>query len=199
MFRFKVELWGRYAYFARPELEDENVSYDVITPHAARLALETAFWKPSIEYFIDEIAVCSPILFEKTRSNKNYPDSEVTALKGVRYVITAHFKITNHIEPWQTESEIVDKFHTRLKVRNYRCPYFGTKDFPANIRLVDENEEPKAPIDETRSLGLMLYDTEHLPEIREDGLELMKESEPMYFMAEMKNGVIDLRNVDVFK
>ena len=32
----KVEVWGDYACFSRPEMKVERVSYDVMTPSAAR-------------------------------------------------------------------------------------------------------------------------------------------------------------------
>ncbi len=61
---FKVEISGNYACFSRPELKVERVSYDVITPSAARNIMQAVMWKPAIRYVIDEIAVCAPIRFE---------------------------------------------------------------------------------------------------------------------------------------
>lgn len=44
---FCLEVWGPFACFTRPELKVERVSYDVITPSAARAIFEAIFWKPA--------------------------------------------------------------------------------------------------------------------------------------------------------
>jgi CRISPR-associated protein Cas5d len=67
---FSVEIQGDYACFSRPELKVERVSYEVITPSAARGILEAVFWKPEIKYVIDQIAVCAPIKMENIRRNE---------------------------------------------------------------------------------------------------------------------------------
>ena len=105
---FSVEISGDYACFSRPELKVERVSYDVITPSAARGILEAVFWKPAIRYVIDEIRVCNPIRFDNIRRNEvnskaSKPKAHIftsedrtqraaTVLRNVKYVITAHFE-----------------------------------------------------------------------------------------------------------
>ena len=66
----KVEVWGDYACFTRPEMKTERVSYDVMTPSAARGILESVFWHPGLKYVIDRIHVCSPIRFTNIRRNE---------------------------------------------------------------------------------------------------------------------------------
>ena len=66
----RVKVWGDYALFSRPELKVERVSYDVITPSAARGILEAIYWKPAIRYVIDRIYVCKPIKFTNVRRNE---------------------------------------------------------------------------------------------------------------------------------
>jgi len=212
---FKVEIWGDYACFSRPELKVERVSYDVITPGAARGILEAVMWKPAIRYIIDEIAVCSPIKFENIRRNEvgfiaNSFEPKAAAegraqraamvLKDVRYAVTAHFKMTGHAGVDDTEGKFAEMIRRRLeKGQNFHAPYLGTREFPANIRLIKEGEDMPAVIGETRSLGLMLYDLEYITETGKDSVEIVKEFKPTYFMAEMKNGVIDLRDVEVLR
>jgi CRISPR-associated protein Cas5d len=103
----KVEIWGEYACFSRPELKVERVSYDVITPSAARGIIEAVCWKPAIKWIIDEIRVCSPIKFDNIRRNEvsskassgkpyiaasdDRTQRASMVLKNVRYVVTAHF------------------------------------------------------------------------------------------------------------
>jgi CRISPR-associated protein Cas5d len=117
----KLRVWGDYACFTRPEMKVERVSYDVITPSAARGILESIYWKPSIRWRIDRIHVLKPIRFANVRRNelmKKIPLTNVKKamkephsrletfiederqqragliLKDVDYVIEAHFEIT---------------------------------------------------------------------------------------------------------
>lgn len=114
----KVEVWGRYACFTRPELKVERMSYDVMTPSAARGILEAVYWHPGMRWIIDGIYVLNPVVFTGIRRNevkskisarnvkqvmdgKNEELSVFTAediqqrastvLQDVRYVIDAHF------------------------------------------------------------------------------------------------------------
>lgn len=118
-----LEISGDYALFSRPEMKVERVSYDVITPSAARGVLEAIYWKPQIRWIIDEIHVLNPIRFTNIRRNEidtKIPikgKSGVSAamknedniigiaidqhrqqrasllLKNVRYIVKAHFEV----------------------------------------------------------------------------------------------------------
>ena len=66
----KVEVWGEYALFTRPELKVERVSYDVMTPSAARGLLEAIYWHPGMRWVIDRIYVLNPIRFTNIRRNE---------------------------------------------------------------------------------------------------------------------------------
>jgi CRISPR-associated protein Cas5d len=224
MIGFRVEVTGRYACFTRPELKVERVSYDVITPSAARGILEAIFWKPAIKYVIDEIAVCSPIRFENIRRNE--VNSKASArvpcigasddraqrasmvLRDVKYVITTHF------EPVEGKLDIENgnrdtlsdgsfnhgKFAESIKRRlrkgqNYHQPYLGTREFPAAVRLIEDNEEPPVSITDSRSLGLMLYDIDFEKDRKGNVIAFT----PMFFRAEMTHGTINLRDAEVLK
>ena len=65
-----VEVWGDYALFARPEMKTERVSYDVITPSAARGVLDAILWHPGMKWRVERIQVCSPIRFTNIRRNE---------------------------------------------------------------------------------------------------------------------------------
>lgn len=67
---FCLEVWGDYACFTRPEMKVERVSYDVITPSAARAVFEAIFWKPAIEWKIKKIEVLNPIKWINLRRNE---------------------------------------------------------------------------------------------------------------------------------
>ena len=66
----QVEVWGDYACFSRPEMKVERVSYDIITPSAARGLLESVFWHPGLKWQVDRIRVCNPIQFTNIRRNE---------------------------------------------------------------------------------------------------------------------------------
>ena len=65
-----IEIWGDAALFTRPEMKTERVSYDVITPSAARGILEAIYWHPGIKWIIDKIYVRAPIQFMNIRRNE---------------------------------------------------------------------------------------------------------------------------------
>ena len=67
---FCLEVWGDYACFTRPEMKVERVSYDVMTPSAARAIFEAIFWKPAIEWKIKKIEVLNPIKWINLRRNE---------------------------------------------------------------------------------------------------------------------------------
>ena len=67
---FCLEVWGPMACFTRPELKVERVSYDVITPSAARAIFEAIFWKPAIRWQVTKIEVLNPIKWTSVRRNE---------------------------------------------------------------------------------------------------------------------------------
>ena len=75
---FCLEVWGPMACFTRPELKVERVSYDVITPSAARAIFEAIFWKPAVKWQVTKIEVLNPIKWGSIRRN------EVGALASTR-------------------------------------------------------------------------------------------------------------------
>ena len=119
-----LHVWGEYACFTRPEFKSERVSYDVMTPSAARGILEAIHWKPAIVWVIDRIHVLKPIKFQTFRRNevaskvpaskartamergslegltldvadqKNRAQRATILLRDVAYIIEAHFEIT---------------------------------------------------------------------------------------------------------
>mgnify|MGYP000860016318 CR=1 FL=1 len=66
----QLEVWGDYALFSRIEFKTERVSYDVMTPSAARGLVEAIYWHPGLKWIIDRIHVCAPIRFTNLRRNE---------------------------------------------------------------------------------------------------------------------------------
>ena len=225
---FQVEISGEYACFSRPELKVERVSYEIITPSAARGILEAILWKPAICYVIDQINICSPIRFVNVRRNEvnnkisyssiknaeqKYADGTLyldasgnraqrasMILRDVCYVVTGHFEMTDRAGSGDNEGKFADMLRRRLeKGQNYHMPYLGTREFPAQVRLIADGQPPPKPIPESRILGLMLYDIDYVTLQGKDGQAIVKAFEPKYFFAEMKCGVVDLRGVEILR
>lgn len=78
-----LRISGDYALFSRPEMKVERVSYDVITPSAARGVLEAIYWKPQIRWIIDEIHVLNPIRFTNIRRNEVSSKIPVKGATGI--------------------------------------------------------------------------------------------------------------------
>lgn len=216
----KLEVWGEYALFSRPELRVERVSYDVITPSAARGILEAILWKPAIRYVIDAIHVLSPIKFASVRRNevsdkimasnvrtamenpkKAKPlyisTSESIAqrasllLQDVHYIIEAHFEMTEKAD----KADSKEKFYSMLRrrIQNGQCfyqPYFGCREFPVSFALYEEERIETAYPHAVQDLGLMLYDLDY---------SKPEDIQPIFFRALMENGTIDLKDCEVFR
>jgi len=87
------------------------------------------------------------------------------------------------------EAKYVKMFARRAsKGQCFNQPYLGCREFSAAFRLVDPDTEPATPIKETRDLGWMLYDFDY---------SRPGKPKPQFFHAVMKDGVIDLQNVEV--
>lgn len=214
----KLHVWGDYACFTRPEMKAERVSYDVITPSAARGILEAIYWKPQIRWVIDKIHVLKPIRFTNIRRNEvgkkmPAPSAKVMAgkepakvglliederqqrasliLRDVAYVIEAHFDLLDRSEP---EGKHLDIFNRRARKGQYfHHPYFGTREFPVSFALVENGDTvPKSelpPDDQSRDLGFMLHDIEFDQDPR---TKKVQDTTPRFFRAEMRGGIIDV-------
>ncbi|MCG7931865.1 MAG: type I-C CRISPR-associated protein Cas5c [Candidatus Thiodiazotropha lotti] len=141
----KLHVWGDYACFTRPEMKVERVSYDVMTPSAARGILEAIHWKPAIRWVVDRIHVLAPVRFESIRRNevaskvsarnarsamrqgttaglylradagKERQQRAATVLRNVAYVIEAHFEMTHKATEEDSEGKHLDIFNRRAR------------------------------------------------------------------------------------
>lgn len=86
-----LKVWGDYACFTRPEMKVERVSYDVITPSAARAVFEAILWKPEIRWTVTKIEVLRPIRWISVRRNEvGAIASETTAKQSGGLYIEDH-------------------------------------------------------------------------------------------------------------
>jgi CRISPR-associated protein Cas5d len=200
----KLKVWGDYALFTRPELKVERVSYDVITPSAARGILEAVYWKPAIRWIVDRIHVLKPIQFENIRRNELSNKVSVNAtvmkegnrpvnqyiekdrqqraslvLKDVAYIIEAHFELTGFDA--SDPGKHLAMFERRAKKGQcFHRPYLGCREFPGNFDWCDEIAD--SVLTGEQNLGFMLYDIDYEDEMT-----------AQFFRAVMHNGVVDCR------
>lgn len=216
----KLKIWGEYACFTRPEMKAERVSYDVITPSAARGVLEAIHWKPAIRWVIDKIHVLNKISFDNIRRNevsgkilesnvqKAMEGKEVDlyqsiteerqqraamVLKNVAYVIEAHFEMTAKAG----ESDNPEKHYNIFlrRARDGQCfhrPYLGCREFPAYFELIDDSG--KSPESELKDDGVkdLGWMLYDLEFKDEKAVGIYSEITPKFFRAEMKDGIIDV-------
>ena len=203
----KLLVKGRNACFTRPEMKVERVSYDVMTPSAARGILEAIHWKPAICWIIDRIHVLRPIRFESIRRNEiasKISEKNVKAamksndltgltllvdedrqqramlcLADVAYGIEAHFEMTDKAGSEDNPGKHAEMFRRRAtKGQCHHQPCLGVREFPADFSLVDAF--PPSDVGD-RDLGWMLYDFDYV-----------NDRQSIFFRARMEGGVIDV-------
>lgn len=206
---FGLEVWGEMACFTRPELKVERVSYEVITPSAARAIFEAIFWKPAIRWEVSRIEVLNPIQWTSIRRNEvgavaserieqvfieNARQQKNTLLlKDVRYRIYARMiyvpveerkRAQRRNDPDDNPGKYQAIFERRAaKGQCFTQPYLGTREFSAYFRLLREGEDLGAPLALDRDLGIMLYDMDFSD---------AKHTNALFFRANMKAGVIEV-------
>ena len=206
-----LEVWGDYACFSRPEMKVERVSYDVITPSAARGLIEAIMWHPGMLWKIDRIQVCAPIRFTNIRRNEvkdvisaravktameqgkgnlylATPESiqqrAAMILKDVHYVIDAHFELTNGANVSDNAGKFQEMTRRRIeKGQFYHQPCFGVREFPAHFRMCRERPPCPEELKGEKDLGWMLLDMDY---------STPDDIRPKFFRAVMRDGVIDV-------
>ncbi|MBF0566479.1 MAG: type I-C CRISPR-associated protein Cas5 [Nitrospirae bacterium] len=175
---FRLKVWGENACFTRPEMKVERVSYDVLTPSAARGILEAILWKPAICWHIIQIDVLKPIRWESVRRNEvgslmsdrtngifiedKRQQRAGLLLRDVAYTIHAYFEITEKAESEDTLVKFQEMFLRRAKMgQRFHQPYLGCREFAAHFEPITNNEPMPVPISESRELGYMLHDISH--------------------------------------
>jgi CRISPR-associated protein Cas5d len=210
-----IRVRGPYALFTRPEMKVERVSYDMITPSAARGIIEAIYWKPAIRWVIDRIHVLREIEFTNIRRNevseKASTDKALQIMKGsdepfylatdekrqqraslvlkdVDYVIQAHFEMV----PEKAGPDETDEKHYNIVLRRLRrgqyfhAPCLGTREFGARVELIEDGKIPTSPLSGMQELGWMLYDMD---------FSNPDKIAPRFFRAVLVDGVLDVSDV----
>ena len=208
-----LEIAGELACFTRPEMKVERVSYDVVTPSAARSVFEAILWKPAIRWHVRRIEVLKPIRFMNLRRNEvgskvsasnvakamNGADIDLAIyaddpteraqrasllLRDVAYRVHADLEVRDD----RTDPMPPQKYHAMFERRaaNGQCvnqPYLGCREFAARVRLVTDLAVEPAPIADTRDLGWMLHDLDFTDPV---------DPQPVFFRAQMIAGAIEV-------
>lgn len=203
----RLHVWGDYACFTRPEMKVERVSYDVMTPSAARGILEAVLWKPAIRWEVTRIDVLRPVRWISVRRNEvgavvsirnvtaamqgggalgMYVEDERQQraglfLRDVAYVVHARFHLTGRAGREDNPAKFADMFRRRAeRGQCFNQPYLGCREFAAYF--APANGDSPAPSGETRDLGWMLHDLEY-----ERGGAV-----PRFFRARLEGGVLNV-------
>ena len=211
-FGIKLHCWGEWACFTRPEMKVERVSYDVMTPSAARGVVEAIYWKPEIRWHVDRITVLNPIQFTSVRRNEvkdkigagvakamkdsvgnlafyvdegdNRQQRATLMLRDVGYIIEAHIEILSG--PVNIAKHL-DQFNRRArKGACFTRPYLGCREFAADFEMLEaESSVPAidASLAGPRDLGWMLHDIDFTDP---------KNMQAKFFHATMQDGVIEV-------
>jgi CRISPR-associated protein Cas5d len=210
-FGIALRVWGERACFTRPDMKVERVSYEVMTPSAARGILEAIHWKPAISWIIDKIHVLKLIRFENIRRNEVATKIGSRAISGamnkgtlkelrllvdeerqqraaiilrdVDYIIEAHFEM-----PGDASADDKPQKHREIFLRRaakgqcFHRPYLGCREFAASFELFDGvRSQPHESLRGLTDLGWML-----------DDIDFKNDMTPRFFHARMEDGVIDV-------
>lgn len=213
---YGLEVWGDWACFTRPELKVERVSYDVITPSAARAIFEAILFKRyAMRWQITRIEVLNPIKWTTIRRNEvgavagkssifiedKRQQKNSLLLQDVHYRIYAKLvfipvkdrpkeAFAKH-KPGDDENPM--KYYQMFERRAaqgqcFTQPYLGCREFAANWRLIEDSETLVPPLSEDRDLGIMLYDMDFDKDL--------KKPDAMFYRAKMEQGVIVVPDKD---
>ena len=211
----RLHVWGERACFTRPEMKVERVSYDVMTPSAARGILEAVHWKPAIAFVVDRIHVLKPIRFQSFRRNEvGAKISSTTAERAMRAGSTAGLGLCSgrqspatcrdpagrcrlyHRSAFRADSarrlrrhpgKHISMFNRRAASGQcFHRPCLGTREFPADFTLIAE--------------GAPLPECELPPDQRDRDLGWMlhdidfaNDNTSRFFRARLVDGVLDLQ------
>ena len=203
-----LRVWGDFACFTRPEMKAERVSYDVMTPSAARGVLEAVYWKPEIRWVVHRLRVLNPIRFTTIRRNEvankipertaaaamkagagrlglviedDRQQRAATVLRDVAYVIEARFEVLSGRDGWRKHAEMFARRAARGQC--FHRPYLGCREWACDFEPADLSDPllmKDAPPGE-RDLGWMLHD-----------LDFKNGNAPHFFRPTMTDGVVEV-------
>ena len=209
----RLHVWGERACFTRPEMKVERVSYDMMTPSAARGILEAVHWKPAIRWVVARIPVLRPIRFQSFRRNEvgakvsaalagtairarstsglglvveeNRQQRATMLLVDVAYVIEVHFELTARADD-DSEAKHLAMFNRRAAAGQcFHQPCFGVREFPAAFALLP----PGAPVPDSTLPGAK---RDHDLGWMLHDIDFANGRASRFFRARLQGGVLDV-------
>lgn len=211
-----LEVWSDFACFTRPELKVERVSYDVITPSAARAIFDAILFKRyAMRWQVTRIEVLNPIKWTTIRRNEVGAVASKSPIfiedkrqqKNTLLLQNVHYRLYAKLvyipvkdrpkeafaihQPGDDENPM--KYYQMFERRasHGQCftqPYLGCREFAANWKYIDNTEQLAPPLAEDKDLGIMLYDMDF------EGNP--KKPNAMFYRARMEHGVIVVPDKD---
>lgn len=215
MTTFCLEVAGPFACFTRPEMKVERVSYDAMTPSAARAVFEAVLWKPAIRWRVHRIEVLKPIRWINLRRNEV---SAVVSTRNVQQAMTAGSGTLGlYIEDERQQRagyflrDVAYRIHAELSLVPGRAggdplmkytemftrraskgqcvnqPYLGCREFAADFRLAGDGAAATMPV------AMPINETRELGWMLHD-LDFTNpvDPQPRFFNAKMVAGVIEV-------
>lgn len=211
MKRYCMEIAGEFACFTRPEMKVERVSYDVITPSAARAVFEAILWKPAVQWRVRRIEVLRPVRWINLRRNEVASVISVSNVKQAMNGSDADLSIYIEDDRQQRAGlllrDVAYRVHADLDVRADRHdpsppqkywamferradagqwvnqPYLGCREFAARVRRITDVSAEPPPLAQSSDLGWMLHDMD---------FSRPSDPQPVFFRAQMNAGVIEV-------
>ncbi|HTE55800.1 MAG TPA: type I-C CRISPR-associated protein Cas5c [Kofleriaceae bacterium] len=198
---FRVQVSGPLAVFTRPEMKVERVSYEVLTPSAARGVLEAILWRPAVRWVVEEIAVLREIRWTSFRRNEvssrmpsrprlpYFADDDRTqrntvALRDVAYVVSAHLSLTGRAGAGDNVAKFEEMFARRLsRGQTFHQPYLGCREMAADVGPATGG---RPPIRLSKPLGLVFWDFDYRS----------RPPRPLFFEAALDRGVLRVPSED---
>ena len=211
---FRLKVWGENACFTRPEMKVERVSYDVMTPSAARGVLEAILWKPAIRWRVTQIDVLKPIRWESVRRNEvgsvmsarakqlfiedNRQQRAGLFLRDVAYTIHACIEMTEKAGADDSIVKFQEMFLRRAeKGQTFHQPYLGCREFAAYFEPIPFGKELPETIQDNGDLGYMLHDIAHDNAKDQENRHFCTERcLPKFFRATLENGSLHIPVLD---
>ena len=222
---FCLEVTGDYACFTRPEMKVERVSYDLITPSAARAVFEAILWKPGLRWRIRRIEVLKPVRWISVRRN------EVASVASSRNAVTAmnegRGEMALYIEDERQQRaglflrDVAYRLHADLEMLSEEArgnpgkyismfdrraakgqcvnqPYLGCREFAASFRpveLVSDGKEWRVADGEPPAWQKMSADLGWM--LYDLDFTDRASPKPQFFRATVQRGVVELAGVEV--
>lgn len=212
-----LRAWGDLALFSRPEFKSERVSYDIITPSAARGIFEAVFWKPQIRWSVTGIDVLKPVRTMAVRRNEvklkastaaarsalaggdykgpvgiNVEESRTQRasllLRDVDYLLHATLELADPKLPDSQLTKYIQMFQRRAEQGQcFSQPYMGCREFPAFFEFVPHKE-----------IGRFqpLQETRDLGFMLHEVFDRNGQPNPTFYRARMENGRVSVPAVD---